>query len=79
MIRGKTISYAAYKNRLQNNRETEVEAKLQQLYQNFEQNREEISHLSSELTRIRDDRIKGILLRAKVRWKVEGEKSTRYF
>ena len=60
MIRGKTISYATYKKRLQNNRETELEAKLQQLYQNFEQNREEISHLSSELTRIRDDRIKGI-------------------
>ena len=79
MIRGKTISYATYKKRLQNNRETELEAKLQQLYQTFEQNREEISHLSSELTRIRDDRIKGILLRAKVRWKVEGEKSTRYF
>ena len=53
--------------RLQNNRETEVEAKLQQLYHNFEQNREEINHLSSEVTRIRDDGIKGILLRAKVR------------
>ena len=45
-----------------------MEAQLQQLYHNFEQNREEINHLSSELTRIRDDRIKGILLRAKVRW-----------
>ena len=50
-----------------------------QLYQNFDLNKEEINQLSTELTKIRGDRIRGILLRAKVRWKVEGEKSTRYF
>ena len=39
----------------------------------------EINQLSLELARIREDRVKGSLLRAKVRWKVEGEKGTRYF
>ena len=79
MIRGKTISYSTYKKRSQNEREKQINEKLIQLYQNFEANREEIGQLSTELSQIREDRIKGILLRAKVRWKVEGEKSTRYF
>ena len=79
MIRGKTISYATYKKRTQNEREKKINDKLVQLYQNFDSNKDEINQLSTELTQIRDDRIKGILLRAKVRWKVEGEKSTRYF
>ena len=79
MIRGKTISYATYKKRTQNEREKRINDKLVQLYQNFDSNKDEITQLSTELTQIREDRIKGILLRAKVRWKVEGEKSTRYF
>ena len=79
MIRGKTISYSTYKKRSQNEREKQINEKLIQLYQNFEANTEEIGQLSTELSQIREDRIKGILLRAKVRWKVEGEKSTRYF
>ena len=79
MIRGKTISYATYKKRSQNEREKKIEEELHHLYQNFDLNKEEINQLSSELSRIREDKIRGILLRAKVRWKVEGEKSTRYF
>ena len=79
VIRGKTISYATYKKRAQNEREKKINDKRVQLYQNFDSNKNEINHLSTELTQIREDRIKGILLRAKVKWKVEGEKSTRYF
>ena len=79
MIRGKTISNAIYKKRTQNEREKKINDKLVQLFQNFDSNKDEINQLSTELTQIREDRIKGILLRAKVRWKVEGEKSTRYF
>ena len=79
LIRGKTISYATYKKLTQNEREKKIYDKLAQLYQTFDSNKDEINQLSTELTQIREDRIKGILLRAKVRWKVEGEKSTRYF
>ena len=67
MIRGKTISYATYKKRTQNEREKRINDKLAQLYQNFDSNKDEITQLSTELTQIREDRIKGILLRAKVR------------
>lgn len=79
MIRGKTISYATYKKRSQNEREKKIEEKWHHLYQNFDLNKEEINQLSSELSRIREDKIRDILLRAKVRWKVEDEKSSRYF
>ena len=78
-IRGKTISYASYKKRLQNRREKQIEEQLGYLSQNCELNNLEINQLSLELARIREDRVKGILLRAKLRWKVEGEKGTRYF
>ena len=77
MIRGKTISYATYKKRTQNEREKKInDKKLVQIYQNFDSNKDEINQLSTELTQIREDMIKGILLRAKVRLKVEEEKSS---
>ena len=78
-IRGKTNSYASYKKRSQNRREIQIEEQLKYLSQNFDINKSAIDQLSSELVRIREDRVKGILLTAKVRWKVEDEKRTRYF
>ena len=65
MIRGKTISYATYKKRTQNEREKKINDKLVQIYQNFDSNKDEINQLSTELTQIREDMIKGILLRLK--------------
>lgn len=47
--------------------------------QSFDENKLETNQLSLELARIREDRFKGILPRAKVRWKAEGEKGARYF
>ena len=39
----------------------------------------EIETLETELRQIRDEKIKGIILSAKTKWKVEGERRTRYF
>ena len=39
----------------------------------------QINEKENLLQQIREEKVKGILLRAKSRWRVEGEKSTRYF
>jgi hypothetical protein len=38
-----------------------------------------LSSLESELKNIREEKVKGIITRAKVKWSIEGERSTRYF
>jgi hypothetical protein len=40
---------------------------------------EEISKLESELKNIREEKVKGIITRAKAKWNKEGERRTRYF
>ena len=79
MLRGKIISYSTFKKKERENIEFELESKLTTLYQNGGTHEEEISKLESELKNIREEKVKGIFIRAKAKWNIEGERSTRYF
>jgi hypothetical protein len=79
MLRGKTISYSTVKKKEREHVEFELELKLTILYQNGGTHEEEISKLESELKNIREEKVKGIITRAKAKWNIEGERSTRYF
>ena len=46
---------------------------------NLQETKEEIATTENELHIIRNERTKGIILRAKARWNVEGERSSKYF
>ena len=79
MIRGKTISYCSFKKRELNKEEEKLETKIDILQRESNPNQDILNRLSNNLKEIRDKRVSGIILRAKAKWKVEGEKSTRYF
>ena len=81
MIRGKTISYASYKKKEREKQETELKETLKTLYDKplDDDIKFQINEKENLLRQIREEKVKGILLRAKSRWKVEGEKSTRFF
>ena len=81
MLRGKTISYSTFKKKERENIEFELESKLTILYQNGGggTQEEEISKLESDLKNIREEKVKGIITRAKAKWNIEGGRSTRYF
>ena len=78
---GKTISYASFKKKEREKQEAEIKHNLGKLYEKRLNNdvMREIEEKELELQQIRTEKVKGILLRAKSRWKVECEKSTRYF
>ena len=64
--------------------EKELEKNLENLYVTFNENPTEINRQNidvneTELKNLRDEKIKGLIIPAKVKWQVEGEKSTNYF
>ena len=81
MIRGKTISYASHKKKTRENIESDLNASIKELYDLplTDDIKIKIQEKEDQLKAIREEKVKGIILRAKARWKVEGEKSTRYF
>jgi hypothetical protein len=44
-----------------------------------ENNTEELNRVESELIKLREDKIRGINMRTKAKWNVEGERSSKYF
>ena len=78
MIRGKTISYSSYKNKEKNKSESDLEKQLSELYANNGKETE-IQDNESKLTQLRGKKFKGIMTRVKAKWRVEGEKCSRYF
>jgi hypothetical protein len=44
-----------------------------------ENNTEELIRVESELIKLREDKIRGINMRTKAKWNVEGERSSKYF
>jgi flagellar hook-length control protein FliK len=78
MLRAKTISYSSYKNKEKNKSESDLEKQLSELYANNGKETE-IKNTESKLTELREKQIKGIMTRAKAKWRVEGEKCSRYF
>jgi hypothetical protein len=44
-----------------------------------ENNTQELNRVESELKKLREDKIMGIIMRTKAKWNVDGERSTKYF
>ena len=77
-IRGKTISYSSYKNKEKNKSESDLGKQVSELYANNGKETE-IQDTESKLTQLREKQIKGIMTRVKAKWRVGGEKCSRYF
>ena len=79
LIRGKTISYSSFRKKERDKKESDLENKLSTLYANTLGNQGEITKVELELKHLREERFKGIIMRSKAKWNVEGERSTKYF
>ena len=81
-IRGKTISYASYKTRKNKEMEERLDKKINELEKNLiltEEQKTELNESKESLTKIREKRMEGVLIRSKARWIEDGEKITKYF
>lgn len=78
-IRGKTISYAAYKKKQSLLREQTLIQEINNLEEDDTLDTNILEEKKTELQNIRKEKMQGILVRAKLRWAEEGEKPTKYF
>lgn len=78
-IRGKTISYAAYKKKQKNLREEQLQEEIKELEESDVLNLTRIELKKNELQAIRKEKLQGIMVRARLRWAEQGEKPTKYF
>ena len=79
-IRGKSISYASFKNKQRNCREKHLIKRIADLEENTEINStEQIENLKTELYDIRYEKLKGQMIRSKAQYINQGEKPTKYF
>ena len=81
LIRGKTISYSSFKKKERSKEEKELENQLKKLNdeESTEENRDKLTNLELKLRTVRESKIKGAIMRAKAKWQIEGERSTKYF
>ena len=78
-IRGKTISYSAFKKKQNNLREETLQREIKILEEKEILDLEKTDKLKDELEKLRKEKLNGVMIRARVRWAEEGEKPTRYF
>ena len=83
-IRGKTISYAAWKKRERNKTECFPENEINFLQQSFnvspcEETKRKLAQKQNELQELGEQKMHGIAMRSKANWITKGEKSTKYF
>ena len=78
-IRGKTISYSAYKKKQKQDRENILMKDIQNLENSPDLDLELIKTKKEELENLRNEKLQGVIVRSRVRWAEEGEKPTRYF
>ena len=83
-IKRMTISHISYKKKESDKQEREIEKSIQKKTEDYERSRDEnfqfeIDILQSKLQSIRKIKIRGIVTRAKAKWRTEGEKCSRYF
>ena len=80
-IRDKSISHSIHKRKTERQREKDIEEEIQKI-EKMDTEYMDINLLEkkkSELAEIRKIKMEGILLRAKARWALCGEKVTKYF
>lgn len=79
-IRGESISYASLKNKQRNNRESVLMKQIEELENSMDDdNAEQLEILKTELYDIRNDKLKGHMIRSKAHYIDQGEKPTKYF
>ena len=78
-IRGKTISYSAYKKKQSILKEQTLIEEIKKLEEAAIVNINQLDEKKTELENIRKEKMQGIMVRARVRWAEEGEKPTKYF
>ncbi|KAJ8021448.1 hypothetical protein HOLleu_38654 [Holothuria leucospilota] len=79
-IRGKSISYSSWKKKELIKKEQKLVDEIESLELNLtEQSIDIMQEKKNVLENIRKQSLEGVLLRARARWYVEGEKPTRYF
>ena len=79
-IRGKSIAFATNKKRKENEKELDLNNRIDRLERNVnEHNIDDLETLKLELQEIRNKKMQGITIRSKVRWIAEGEKVSKYF
>lgn len=81
-IRQNTISYAASKKRKENEREINLINNIKNLEQKSNMTTEENEQLhehKTQLEKIREKKMEGVLIRSRAQWLAEGEKITKYF
>ena len=82
--RNVSISYAAHRKKETNRREDELVAELEAAEKDFSETEdpEAVDHmqlLKTELTQIREGKIRGAQVRSRAKWAAEGERPTSYF
>ena len=79
-IRGQTISYSAYRKKQNDKKEMHLAEKILKLEQNLTQDKMgELEKLKSEMTELRQIKVKGSVIRSRATNLLEGEKPTKYF
>ena len=79
-IRGKTISYASFKKKMERGKEEMLLKEINTLQKNVtDDNVKLLEDKLNQLQEIRAIKIQGMAVRSKVRWMTEGEKTSKYF
>ena len=79
-LRGTAISYSSHKNKLKNIREQELLSNIKKIEQNLNESKlEELENYKTELYSIRQENLKGSMIRSKAKDIDQGEKPTKYF
>ena len=79
-IRGKSISYASYKKKSLNEKESNLQLEIKTLEENLNiQNNDIVIQKKMELEASRKNRIEGSIIRSRAKWLSEGEKPSKYF
>ena len=83
-IRGRTIAYSSALKRSTDKQEKELENQIDSLHQQYietptTENMVKLNEANNELKLLREKKVEGIIMRAKAKWKLDGEKNSRYF
>ena len=78
-IRGKTISYSAYKKKKNNDLETKLCEQIKELEYNDNTISKVLDEKIHDLIELRKEKLKGHCIRARAKWVEEGKKPTKYF
>ena len=78
-IRGKTISYAAHKKKQKGYKEEQLQEEIKILEESQDLDLSTLEEKKNELQALRKEKLQGIMVRAKLRWAEEGEKTYKVF